>query len=263
VEVLLQRHGEPISGWLGYTFGKTRREAYGFSFPFDFDRPHTLSLVANARLSARLRFSTTLLAASGFPITPLHNEVFFSPGRGPDGTPDPIVRPSRNPDGSFRLSPEPTMRRLSLRNSDCLNPYARVDVRVTYSTLGRWEVYGEVINLLGSRNYLQTMPVPPLAGGFAGTTTANNVYETFERFPSFGGASDSRRDGARTVSDLELVRRMLAGDETAFDRCFQMAYPALYRFALVRLGFDRDAAAEIVEGRFCGGWGWPSVWHFS
>lgn len=52
-------------------------------------------------------------------------------------------------------------------------------------------------------------------------------------------------------ADRELVRRMLGGDEAAFERFFESAYPALYRFALVRLGSDRDAAADIAQATIC------------
>jgi hypothetical protein len=186
VEVLLQRNGERVSGWLGYTFSRTRREAYGFTFPFDFDRPHTLSAVANVQLASRVRWSTTVLRASGFAITPVHEEVLFAPIWNLDGTVEPIKRPSRNRVGALVMSPEPSMRRLSLRNSDRLSSYSRADVRVTYATLGRWEFYGEVINVFGSRNYLQLMPVPTIAGASDATATPLNVYEKFERFPTFG-----------------------------------------------------------------------------
>jgi RNA polymerase sigma-70 factor, ECF subfamily len=52
-------------------------------------------------------------------------------------------------------------------------------------------------------------------------------------------------------SDLQLVRRMLAGDESAFEAFFEAAYPVLYRFALVRLGFDRDAAGDVAQAAIC------------
>jgi hypothetical protein len=77
------------------------------------------------------------------------------------------------------------MRRLALRNTDRLNSYSRADVRVTYSTLGHWEFYGEVINLFGARNYRQTIDVPS-HDGTENFVTANNIYENFERFPTFG-----------------------------------------------------------------------------
>ncbi len=56
---------------------------------------------------------------------------------------------------------------------------------------------------------------------------------------------------SETPSDIDLVRRMLAGDEAAFDRFFDTAYPVLFRFALLRLAFDRDAAAEIAQTTIC------------
>lgn len=52
-------------------------------------------------------------------------------------------------------------------------------------------------------------------------------------------------------TDLELVRRMLRGNEAAFEEFFDATYPALYRFALVRLAGDRDAAAEVAQAAIC------------
>ncbi len=52
-------------------------------------------------------------------------------------------------------------------------------------------------------------------------------------------------------SDLELVRAMLGGDQDAFERFFHVAYPAMYRFALARLDFDSDTAAEIAQAAVC------------
>ena len=44
---------------------------------------------------------------------------------------------------------------------------------------------------------------------------------------------------------------MLRGDEAAFERFFDVAYPAMYRFALARLDFDHDAAADIAQSTVC------------
>jgi RNA polymerase sigma-70 factor (ECF subfamily) len=49
------------------------------------------------------------------------------------------------------------------------------------------------------------------------------------------------------MSDLALARRLLAGDETAFDEFFAAYSPRLYRFALGRLDGNEDAAEEIVQ----------------
>ena len=77
------------------------------------------------------------------------------------------------------------MRRLGLRNSDRLSPYSRTDVRVTFSTLGRWEFYGEVINLFAQRNYLITVEFPA-TNNIPATVSRSNVYSELERIPTAG-----------------------------------------------------------------------------
>ena len=49
------------------------------------------------------------------------------------------------------------------------------------------------------------------------------------------------------MSDIALTRRVLAGDEAAFDEFFARYFPRLYRFALARLDNNEDAAEEIVQ----------------
>jgi RNA polymerase sigma-70 factor (ECF subfamily) len=49
------------------------------------------------------------------------------------------------------------------------------------------------------------------------------------------------------TSDPQLIRRMLAGDERAFESFFNAYFPRLYRFALPRLNGDVDATREIVQ----------------
>ena len=53
------------------------------------------------------------------------------------------------------------------------------------------------------------------------------------------------------TDDRELVGRMLAGEEDAFDRFFKGHFSRLFRFALSRLGQDADAAEEIVQVTLC------------
>lgn len=48
-------------------------------------------------------------------------------------------------------------------------------------------------------------------------------------------------------NDLKLVRRMLAGEEAAFEEFGQRTFKAVYRFTLGRLSGDRDVAQEIVQ----------------
>jgi RNA polymerase sigma-70 factor, ECF subfamily len=49
------------------------------------------------------------------------------------------------------------------------------------------------------------------------------------------------------TSDPELIRRMLAGDERAFEAFFNAYFPRVYRFALPRLNGDVDATREVVQ----------------
>lgn len=47
--------------------------------------------------------------------------------------------------------------------------------------------------------------------------------------------------------DLQLVERMLAGDEEAFEAFGERCFKALYRFAFARLQGDRELTREIVQ----------------
>jgi RNA polymerase sigma-70 factor (ECF subfamily) len=48
-------------------------------------------------------------------------------------------------------------------------------------------------------------------------------------------------------SDVELVQRMIAGDERAFSTFFDSYFPRVYRFALPRVGRNEDAAKDVVQ----------------
>jgi RNA polymerase sigma-70 factor (ECF subfamily) len=47
--------------------------------------------------------------------------------------------------------------------------------------------------------------------------------------------------------DLQLAKRVLAGDEAAFERLFELYFPRLYRFALLRLDGNAADAADAVQ----------------
>jgi RNA polymerase sigma-70 factor (ECF subfamily) len=49
------------------------------------------------------------------------------------------------------------------------------------------------------------------------------------------------------ADEAELVRRMLAGEERAFDAFFAGHFPRLFRFVLPRLNGDEEAAREVVQ----------------
>jgi RNA polymerase sigma-70 factor (ECF subfamily) len=52
-------------------------------------------------------------------------------------------------------------------------------------------------------------------------------------------------------ADRAVARRILGGDEAAFQELFERFFPRLYRFALARVGGDRDTAQDIVQQTFC------------
>ena len=52
---------------------------------------------------------------------------------------------------------------------------------------------------------------------------------------------------ATYLEDKRLVKQLLTGDERAFDRFFSENFARLYRFALVRLSDDPDAAREVAQ----------------
>jgi RNA polymerase sigma-70 factor (ECF subfamily) len=52
-------------------------------------------------------------------------------------------------------------------------------------------------------------------------------------------------------ADRMLTRRLLRGEERAFEELFDEYFPRLLRFARVRLGDDEQAAAEVVQAALC------------
>lgn len=49
------------------------------------------------------------------------------------------------------------------------------------------------------------------------------------------------------IDDKKLVKQLLAGDERAFEQFFDENFARLFRFALLRLSDDPDAAREVAQ----------------
>lgn len=49
------------------------------------------------------------------------------------------------------------------------------------------------------------------------------------------------------LDDKKLVKQLLAGDQSAFDRFFDENFARLYRFAIARMSKDPDAARDITQ----------------
>ena len=56
----------------------------------------------------------------------------------------------------------------------------------------------------------------------------------------------SRRVDQALADDKQLIQRLLAGDQRAFDTFFNAYFARVYRFALPRLNDDAEAAQEVV-----------------
>jgi RNA polymerase sigma-70 factor (ECF subfamily) len=52
------------------------------------------------------------------------------------------------------------------------------------------------------------------------------------------------------AEDRKLVRRLIRGDERAFDTFVDEYYPRLYRFTYPRVGRDAEAAQDVVQSTF-------------
>jgi RNA polymerase sigma-70 factor, ECF subfamily len=71
------------------------------------------------------------------------------------------------------------------------------------------------------------------------------LAKDFSAAPPLTSDSDRLRPG--TMTDLDLVRRILAGDESACEEFFADYFPRLYRFALSRLAGDEQAVEDVVQ----------------
>lgn len=59
------------------------------------------------------------------------------------------------------------------------------------------------------------------------------------------------QDAFRIGQDRRLVKRLLAGDEQAFESFADDHFPGLFRFAASRLSWDEDLAQEMVQNTLC------------
>ena len=179
LEVLLQRHQGRVTGWVSYTLSKAERELYGRTVPYDFDRTHAIGAVVNAELTSRIRLSVNTQYATGFPLTPLHSEVWFNDDQLPAMPPYHALRKSN---GEFHTIRGPTgYLRLGLLNAGRMPAYARTDARVTFE-LSKWfEVYGEIINIFNRQNFNPDDTLAP--GNFH---AIYEVAQTLPRLPSYG-----------------------------------------------------------------------------
>ena len=141
--------GRRVNGWASYTFGRSEREAYGRTYPFEYDRPHALSAVAAWRISRKFEIAATLRVASGFPYTPVVGTRVYA-------AEDPATgRLVPSYDASSLLVYELDLGDTRNLNSARLPTFARLDLRATFwprGPAGRWQLYLDVINATNRKN---------------------------------------------------------------------------------------------------------------
>jgi hypothetical protein len=79
VEFMVRKNSDKLTGWLSYAYSRStitidgeydeQQINGGHSYSSNFDKPHSLNLVANYRLSRRLSVSSNLVYSTGRPVT--------------------------------------------------------------------------------------------------------------------------------------------------------------------------------------------------
>ena len=160
IDLFLSRTSAPaaarLTGWASYTWGRATRDAYGYQYPFEYDRQHAFAMVSALRLTPRWELAATTRVASGFPRTaPVGLRIAGEEDRldrDRDGITDEIL-PARNATGLPVYAVD--FGSVATLNRARLPLFARVDVRATWKprgASGRWELYLEAINALNRRN---------------------------------------------------------------------------------------------------------------
>ena len=155
VEFLVQKYpsiNQAWSGWFSYVWAKSERSeeinGESFSYPFDFDRRHTMNLIGNYRLSPKWDFSFTWRYGTGLPYTePVGLEPMNFVWQGDSFF---ISDPET---GNIQLNPD--FGELSNVNKQRYPAYNRIDLRAQYSgqiSGLRYYAYFDIVNVFNSQN---------------------------------------------------------------------------------------------------------------
>ncbi len=141
LEFMLRLNSDPLNGWVNYTYSRSMVKAVnkkrgtsnnlGFSYPANYDKPHTLNMTLNYQLTKRWSVSTNVKYASGQPVT-YPKSLYYQNGIQVTG--------------------------FSRRNESRLPEYFRVDLSINYEgnlkkdkfAHGSWSL--SFYNLTGRRN---------------------------------------------------------------------------------------------------------------
>lgn len=173
IEFMAQKRKGKLSGWLSVTYSRSLLQYgtlnEGRVFPFKYDRPLSINLVAIYKLNKKIDFSATWNFGTGYPLT-LANELYNYEG-----------------DDIYYFD--------GINNTRMRN-YHRLDVAFNYTNQNKW---GEgtwtisIFNLYGRRNpyyYYYQYDVVPTDDGKGGQGDAKGDLKLYQQsffsfFPSF------------------------------------------------------------------------------
>ncbi|MCM2255973.1 MAG: TonB-dependent receptor [Vicinamibacteria bacterium] len=192
-DVFLSRRAaadDKLSGWLAYGYGHAEREAWGRTLPLDYDRRHSLSLVANWRPSRTIDVGATFRVASGFPYTPVTGlRVDAMPDAADadrDGNVAELV-PMRDTAGRPVWTTD--LGGIDNLNTAQLPTFARLDLRLSWrprGERGRWQFYLDVINVLNRDNAGELEPSLVYQPGADRPAVVLTNSQSIPLLPSFG-----------------------------------------------------------------------------
>ena len=125
VEFFMRKTRGNWTGFLGYTWSRATRKFpninNGREFTYDYDRPHSLSLVINRKLSEKLTLSASWVIQSGLPFTPVYGRYYM---------------PSLMDPGDETYFYEAFI--YGEKNSAQMRPYHRLDLALHYTTTTKY-----------------------------------------------------------------------------------------------------------------------------
>jgi len=90
IEFMVRKNSDRLTGWLSYAYARStitidgehseQQINSGNPYPSNFDKPHSLNLVANYRISRRLSVSSNLVYSTGRPVT-MPVATYYAEGR--------------------------------------------------------------------------------------------------------------------------------------------------------------------------------------
>jgi hypothetical protein len=155
IELLIQKYpsyNNKMSGWFSYIWARSERkeeiDGNMFSYPFDYDRRHTMNFISNFQSSDAWSFNLTWRFGTGLPYTePIGLDPMNFTWQGDSFF---ISDPET---GNIQLNPD--FGELENVNQKRYPAYNRIDLRAQYSgTNGsiRYDLYLDIINALNFQN---------------------------------------------------------------------------------------------------------------